>query len=253
MEEKFISGIHNYCDRWCERCTLTSRCSNFDASDTSDLKQDLNNKEFWYTLSEHFDKAFELLKKAAAEQGIQLDKNISAEEEANYKQHKLLINSIVKNHSISILCKQYQKIATNFIKNSEGLTNKTKELVSHLHLGIKSEEDVMHTVADISDCFEIIQWYLFFIDAKLQRAIRGKTETENWEVENGYQKDSDGSAKIALIAIEKNIAAWVKIYELLPTSEDIALQALSLLTQLRTQAVMEFPQAMQFIRPGFDE
>ena len=21
-----ISGIYNYCDRWCERCPLTSRC-----------------------------------------------------------------------------------------------------------------------------------------------------------------------------------------------------------------------------------
>ena len=25
----FISGIHNYCDRWCERCPFTARCMNF--------------------------------------------------------------------------------------------------------------------------------------------------------------------------------------------------------------------------------
>ena len=25
----FISGIYNYCDRWCERCAFTSRCMNF--------------------------------------------------------------------------------------------------------------------------------------------------------------------------------------------------------------------------------
>src|SRR3979409_1759466 len=23
---EFISGIYNYCDRWCERCPLTARC-----------------------------------------------------------------------------------------------------------------------------------------------------------------------------------------------------------------------------------
>ena len=28
-EEDFISGIHNYCDRWCERCQFTNRCSVF--------------------------------------------------------------------------------------------------------------------------------------------------------------------------------------------------------------------------------
>jgi len=22
----FISGIYNYCDRWCERCVMTARC-----------------------------------------------------------------------------------------------------------------------------------------------------------------------------------------------------------------------------------
>src|SRR5438128_7391496 len=25
-DSEFISGIYNYCDRWCERCQFTSRC-----------------------------------------------------------------------------------------------------------------------------------------------------------------------------------------------------------------------------------
>jgi len=25
-DPRFISGIYNYCDRWCERCNFTSRC-----------------------------------------------------------------------------------------------------------------------------------------------------------------------------------------------------------------------------------
>jgi predicted protein tyrosine phosphatase len=25
-DPKFIPGIYNYCDRWCERCPFTSRC-----------------------------------------------------------------------------------------------------------------------------------------------------------------------------------------------------------------------------------
>lgn len=29
QEEKFISRIHNYCDRWCERCAFTSLCQVF--------------------------------------------------------------------------------------------------------------------------------------------------------------------------------------------------------------------------------
>jgi len=26
---RFIPGIYNYCDRWCERCPLTARCLNY--------------------------------------------------------------------------------------------------------------------------------------------------------------------------------------------------------------------------------
>ena len=29
VQEGFIVGIFNYCDRWCERCPLTSRCRVF--------------------------------------------------------------------------------------------------------------------------------------------------------------------------------------------------------------------------------
>jgi hypothetical protein len=28
-EERFISGIYNYCDRWCERCRFTAHCRVF--------------------------------------------------------------------------------------------------------------------------------------------------------------------------------------------------------------------------------
>ena len=78
-------------------------------------------------------------------------------------------------------------------------------------------------------------------------------EGESWEKENRYQKDSDGSAKIAIIAIERSIGAWIRMYELLPLSEDVALKSLSLLSRLKQKAIEEFPGAMHFKRPGFDD
>jgi len=27
-DPKYVKGIYNYCDRWCERCPFTSRCLN---------------------------------------------------------------------------------------------------------------------------------------------------------------------------------------------------------------------------------
>jgi hypothetical protein len=45
----------------------------------------------------------------------------------------------------------------------------------------------------------------------------------------------------------------VRLYSFLPSSEDTTLQALSLLEQLNQKTIEEFPDAMKFIRPGFDD
>ena len=255
MKEKFIAGIYNYCDHWCERCTFTNRCRNYESTSKLSPEQlDISNKDFWDSISSGFQEAIRLLQKAGEEHGVDLSKPLTEQEERDYKKRKTYLDEKAKKHPLSTLCKKYQKVVRPFVKKSDvGFVDKTRELVSHLHLGITSEEDVVLMVADIGDCFEIIQWYLFFIDAKLQRALHGKLEGEDWEEDNGYHKDSDGSAKIALIAIEKSIAAWARLYNLLPSSEDAALKSLALLQQLQQKTKEEFPKAILFKRPGFDD
>lgn len=256
MKDKFIPGIYNYCDRWCERCAFTSRCRNYE--NTSQLKPeqlDMNNKAFWNNLSSNFDKALKLLQKAAKKHGIDINKPMSPEEEQAYEERESVLRKATKQHPLSNLCAGYRKVVLPFFKDelSSELVDKTRELVSHLHMGIHTEEGVAHTMAGLGDCEAIIRWYVFFIDAKLQRALHGKIEGEGWELDNGYPKDSDGSAKIAVIAVEKSMAAWTRMYELLPSCEDAALKALSLLTQIKRKALEEFPACMAFKRPGFDE
>ncbi len=250
MHQQFIPGIYNYCDRWCERCAFTSRCRNFDGPLTE--KTDSSNEEFWNSIANNFAKAKELLYKAAAEKGIDLDAIMTDEERQAYAAKEANLDQQVRRHPAVQWCKQYQQIVLPFFEShySKELVDKNRELVNHLHLGIQTEENVVHTMANCGDCEEIIQWYLFFIDAKLQRALHGLAgDTDN----DGYPKDSDGSAKVALVAIERSIAAWLLLYQLLPTCEDSALKALSLLSRIKNGALEIFPHAMQFKRPGFDD
>jgi hypothetical protein len=250
MKEDFIAGIYNYCDRWCERCTFTTRCRNYESTrELSSAQLDIDNKIFWNIISINFEKAINLLHKVAKEHGIDLNKVITEEQQ----EERSFLKEVAQQHFLSSLCKQYQAVVRPFVEKSEDFNDKTQELVDHLQLGIKSEEEVVQTVAGITDCLDIIRWYLFFMYAKLQRALRSKMEGEKWEIENGYQRDSDGSAKIMLIAIERSIGAWIRLNELMPSSEDVSLDALSLLLQLKHKSEEEFPQAMQFKRPGFDE
>lgn len=254
MSEKYIPGIYNYCDRWCERCSFTRHCRNFESTGKLSGEQlDMDNKAFWDNISSNLENAMILLQQAAAEHGFDINQPMTEEEETAYEEKQKLVKKTAKAHPLSTLCKQYREIVMPFIKTSGGMIDKARELVKQLHLGITSEEDLVHTMAGLGDYFEIIQWYLFFIDAKLQRALHGKLEGEDWELENNYAKDSDGSAKIAIIAIERSMAAWTGIYEAMPATEDTALNVLSLLNRLKQTALTEFPNAMKFKRPGFDD
>jgi hypothetical protein len=47
--------------------------------------------------------------------------------------------------------------------------------------------------------------------------------------------------------------AWMKLFDLLPDQEDHFLKALSLLEKIKNETIIEFPEALKFVRPGFDE
>src|SRR2546430_15716919 len=75
---EFISGIYNYCDRWCERCQFTSRCFLYATeqadSDLDDPEvRDIRNEKFWTKLQSIFKNTAEMISQWAAEAGIDLD------------------------------------------------------------------------------------------------------------------------------------------------------------------------------------
>src|SRR2546423_12378923 len=57
-DPRFIPGIYNYCDRWCERCPFSNRCLNFamekEKDDGDPEARDLTNKKFWKKLETRF-------------------------------------------------------------------------------------------------------------------------------------------------------------------------------------------------------
>ena len=58
----------------------------------------------------------------------------------------------------------------------------------------------------------VIRWYQFFIAAKLIRALMSSVDEDDYlDVECG--RDSDGSAKAALIGIDRSISAWKLMYD----------------------------------------
>ena len=104
--------------------------------------------------------------------------------------------------------------------------------------------------ASLRDCLEVIRWYQRQIYIKLCRAatgmIRGDLEDNEYDVQ-----DANGSAKVALLGIERSIAAWATLRRRFPDHEDAVL-AFGTLRRLLRQVEAAFPDARAFRRPGFD-
>jgi hypothetical protein len=60
------------------------------------------------------------------------------------------------------------------------------------------------------DAREIIHWYQYQIAVKTIRALSSRIEEDEFEEDEGdeFPKDSDGSAKVALLGIDRSIAGW---------------------------------------------
>jgi hypothetical protein len=97
------------------------------------------------------------------------------------------------------------------------------------------------------DSLEVIYWYNFFISAKIFRALIHDDE------EDEIQNDSNGSAKIALIALDRLIASWSVVMENMMDHQDEILKFLISLADVRKLTESTFPNARKFVRPGFDQ
>ena len=249
----YIDGIYNYCDRWCERCIFTSRCRNFEGiRKLNPEEQDIENKAFWDKIGKNFETAIKLLHKAAEKSGIDLNA-VSAAEKDDYSRKVKGDRNTAKSHPLAKDTLLYIEKGRRLLENDGLLKEKASDMVKQFELGIQSEDQVSGEISVIKDCQEIITWYLHFIHVKFMRALMGKLEDGDWQEANGFQRDCDGSAKIAMIAIDKSIEAWTSMLQFIPAAEDDIIEMLALLQKTRRMAESEFPKARTFVRPGFDE
>jgi hypothetical protein len=250
LNPNHISGIHNYCDKWCERCTFTNRCAVFASEqDLSPEENDISNKSFWDKIYNTFADAMVMLQKAAADNGIDLN-DLDTDEMKAYAAKKEKDTEDARKHPLIKYCTEYMMEARALLKNNEALKEKGVAESQLIELGLKDIEDSQKSFSSINENLEIIQWYLFQINVKFMRAFSSFEEDEDDIFTND---DSNGSAKVALIAADRCLIAWQNIIQLIPEMQDEVIPMLSLLQKIRRIGETVFPNAMAFIRPGLDE
>lgn len=97
----------------------------------------------------------------------------------------------------------------------------------------------------------IISWFHLMIHVKVMGALRGLADDDPAERE--WPPDHDGSAKVALIGIDRSYTAWLDLVEVGEVSTAEATPFLDDLLWLRGALERTFPRARSFVRPAFDE
>ena len=264
-DPNFISGIYNYCDRWCERCAFTTRCFLY-ATERADPElddpqvRDIDNAKFWRKLESIFKDTHELIAKWAAEAGIDLESFEVADATAERED----LRRDAKEHPLSLSARRYAEIVQHWF-------NEEFAVEVEVHDDVTGQSKSVEDDIDVTGAAEVIRWYQFFIAAKTYRALMGledqRPDNDLAEVDvftdnelsddaiilRAAADDSNGSAKIALIGIDRSSSAWRVMQSSLPEKTDSIFPIMVELGRLRQSLEETFPNARDFLRPGFDE
>jgi hypothetical protein len=228
QQEGFTDSIFNYCDRWCEKCHFTSKCRNFAMSKDEPSS---DSSEVWEYIENTFKATMLMIQEKMQELGIdpsEIDK-VDLRKEYDPHDHPLYKNV----HSLSLEMHKWLSGKKHGKLPDDALTVKMSK---------KNNQR-------LDESLEIIYFYNFFISAKVYRALLNHNKYQLDEIQN----DSNGSAKIALIAMDRLIGAWSVLMENMADHEDEILDFLIKLAEVRKQTLIRFPNALNFVRPGFDQ
>lgn len=152
---------------------------------------------------------------------------------------------------------KYIKAVDDWFKDHEGEFEEKQLVLQSIENMKLPGVDPAAKAADILDCVDIVRWYEHQIYVKIRRALSGAPDDEDDESsapeDEFLPSDSDGSAKVALIGMDRSIMAWGKLRGHFPDESDAILTILVHLDRLRRNAEKRFPKARAFHRPGLDD
>lgn len=242
----FISGIYNYCDRWCERCPFTSRCLVY-ATEKEDEEndpesRDINNAAFWQKLTSIFEQTREMITTWAEENGVDLE---TEEAQAAKDEHDRDMED-ARSHELTVAAENYAWQVRKWFEEEFSMQTSDDSGAG--------AADTAENHDNIEEASEVIHWYQFQIAAKTVRALMSQDdEEEDDDEEASLSRHSDGSIKVALIGTDRSISAWRIMQLTLPDKADSIVPLILALESFRQSAEKAFPKARDFIRPGFDE
>lgn len=222
VQDGFIVGVFNYCDRWCEKCPFTSRCGVF--ADIAEHDFEADHGPLTEPMAERQAKELaEHARRWERELGIDFAK---IEEEASNDPDLELPEIRLEHLELNERAGDFGHAVWKWL---DGRTSGDQA---------------------VRDAIEVIAHFAFLIPSKVNRALHGLADDDG---DREFPPDFEGSAKVALLGIEQSTAAWRELASAGYLQPAEAAPFLSELEWLGRELERAIPGARTFVRPGFDE
>ena len=236
---QFIPHLEQYCDRWCERCQLTARCANF-AERSVQRAGSLpppRDAEVWQELQSALETALKVLQRARA----------SASPGARHRWAEQAGDDGLGQplDPVTAAARTYARLVIAWL-DAERDWLRDKRLAIRRQLHASADPAAVVTAAEaLCDALDVIAWDHALIPAVLRKAVAMRGA--------GHRDLSpQGFAKLALVSIDRSIAAWLHVRGTRPGQPETVIPLLAQLDRLRRIVEAEFRGARGFSRPGLD-
>jgi hypothetical protein len=234
MRNDRIAFISEYCDRWCERCAFTSRCSSYAVQAAMGMCGDFADA---VELAVGAPRAAEATPgDADTEDRTRLEiREPTPRESQEFEKDEKTRKRRIDASPVTTIAASMTIAASRWFRRSSD--------------AVRAGGDAV-----VVEALEIVAWDSHLIAAKLHRALSGRDRhqtDQDFDDVDPVQNDWNGSAKVALISIDRSEGAWQAIAQ--ATGDPAAVGLAEGLADLRREVEKAFPSAQRFTRPGFDE
>ena len=226
MPTRFIAGIYNYCNRWCERCPKTGQCLVYASQRHYEaLAEGRESRDPHDDLDPPTPEAEAFMREV-----IEAQEHWSEEDSAEFDREQEKVGRLIGEDPLDPLSKSVDRALHDWwlaaIKDpvDDPLLVEARELIGH---------------------------YGIMLRPKVHRALHGYY-LSRVQSDSGWLDDANGTAKLMLLAIEELLPAVEAVALADPADRKLRL-ALANLPVVRALLLERFPGAMAYVRPGWDD
>jgi hypothetical protein len=236
-DPNLIAGIYNYCDRRCERCAFTRRCFHYLETCRAISVEHKEHLSVGRVVARSLECSLDILQLVGRRLGLDLSDRL--DEAAGAGGAALPDEDARTRRKSGPMADPLLRIAREYAATTWPIVRALRPV-----LQVRGEAVLLEAMATL-------EAFSAGISAKVFRAVWDTPGVDAGS--DRVQSDANGSAKVARLMIGEAREAWRTLMG--PgqaTSDGVPARLVRLLDELDAGLRSRFPNAMDFVRPGFD-